>query len=163
MGFGRGANCAPWSSAVKNIHRMFSLCRLCSNPLFFKRNPMRIPRNPHRIPGGDDGIRTHDPLLAGQVLSQLSYTPVSRGFLVSSGTLSDSRRCWHRPIFPCSRPQSIVGTAKLNFCVRNGNRWTLCVNDTNFFFSESVLILKIEQQSFFGLSSNRSKIRNSLV
>ena len=24
--------------------------------------------------GGDDGIRTHDPLLAGQVLSQLSYT-----------------------------------------------------------------------------------------
>ena len=27
-------------------------------------------------PAGDDGIRTHDPLLAGQVLSQLSYTPV---------------------------------------------------------------------------------------
>ena len=25
--------------------------------------------------GGDDGIRTHDPLLAGLVLSQLSYTP----------------------------------------------------------------------------------------
>ena len=31
--------------------------------------------------GGDDGIRTHDPLLAGQVLSQLSYTPISTGFL----------------------------------------------------------------------------------
>ena len=30
--------------------------------------------------GGDDGVRTHDPLLAGQVLSQLSYTPVS-GFV----------------------------------------------------------------------------------
>ena len=29
--------------------------------------------------GGDDGNRTHDPLLAGQVLSQLSYTPV-KGF-----------------------------------------------------------------------------------
>ena len=26
--------------------------------------------------GGDEGIRTLDPLLAGQVLSQLSYTPV---------------------------------------------------------------------------------------
>ena len=25
--------------------------------------------------GGDEGIRTPDPLLAGQVLSQLSYTP----------------------------------------------------------------------------------------
>ena len=32
-------------------------------------------------PGGDDGIRTHDPLLAGQVLSQLSYTPISRSSL----------------------------------------------------------------------------------
>ena len=30
--------------------------------------------------GGDDGVRTHDPLLAGQVLSQLSYTPIW-GFL----------------------------------------------------------------------------------
>ena len=28
------------------------------------------------VSGGDDGIRTHDPLLAGQVLSQLSYTPI---------------------------------------------------------------------------------------
>ena len=25
---------------------------------------------------GDEGIRTHDPLLARQVLSQLSYTPI---------------------------------------------------------------------------------------
>ena len=29
--------------------------------------------------GGDEGIRTPDPLLAGQVLSQLSYTPLSAG------------------------------------------------------------------------------------
>ena len=28
------------------------------------------------VTGGDDGVRTHDPLLAGQVLSQLSYTPI---------------------------------------------------------------------------------------
>ena len=28
------------------------------------------------VTGGDDGNRTHDPLLAGQVLSQLSYTPI---------------------------------------------------------------------------------------
>ena len=32
--------------------------------------------------GGDDGIRTHDPLLAGQVLSQLSYTPKVIGNLL---------------------------------------------------------------------------------
>ena len=31
--------------------------------------------------GGDEGNRTLDPLLAGQVLSQLSYTPVSLGFM----------------------------------------------------------------------------------
>ena len=37
--------------------------------------------------GGDDGIRTHDPLLAGQVLSQLSYTPK-----VSSGVISPPLR-----------------------------------------------------------------------
>ena len=28
--------------------------------------------------GGDNEIRTHDPLLARQVLSQLSYTPILR-------------------------------------------------------------------------------------
>ena len=32
--------------------------------------------------GGDDGNRTHDPLLAGQVLSQLSYTPIVNGYSV---------------------------------------------------------------------------------
>ena len=38
-----------------------------------------------KVTGGDDGIRTHDPLLAGQVLSQLSYTPIIKllGFAVS--------------------------------------------------------------------------------
>ena len=40
------------------------------------------------LDGGDDGIRTHDPLLAGQVLSQLSYTPILLGllFLLFSGS-----------------------------------------------------------------------------
>ena len=35
------------------------------------------------------------------------------------------------PIFPCSRPQSIVGANELNFCVRDGNRWTLIAINTN--------------------------------
>ena len=35
-------------------------------------------RRPHCLRGGK-GIRTPDPLLAGQVLSQLSYTPVGSG------------------------------------------------------------------------------------
>ena len=40
--------------------------------------------------GGDDGIRTHDPLLAGQVLSQLSYTPIRYFFSNFSGLYSVS-------------------------------------------------------------------------
>ena len=36
---------------------------------------------------GDGEIRTHDPLLARQVLSQLSYTPIwyYKGFVKNSG------------------------------------------------------------------------------
>ena len=47
---------------------------VCSVPLVFES----IVFNFQEISflGGDDGIRTHDPLLAGQVLSQLSYTPI---------------------------------------------------------------------------------------
>ena len=41
--------------------------------------------------GGDDGVRTHDPLLAGQVLSQLSYTPILHG-LTFSKILPDLRK-----------------------------------------------------------------------
>ena len=42
--------------------------------------------------------------------------------------------CWHRPIFPGRFQPSIFGTDELNFCVRNGNRWTLTANDTNYLY-----------------------------
>ena len=35
------------------------------------------------------------------------------------------------PIFPASHPASIVGANELNFCVRDGNRWTLTAINTN--------------------------------
>ena len=38
---------------------------------------------------------------------------------------------WHWPIFPARLRASIFGSAQLNFCVRNGYRWTLCVKNTN--------------------------------
>ena len=44
-----------------------------------------------KVTGGDDGIRTHDPLLAGQVLSQLSYTPILLGLLSPYFRLWESR------------------------------------------------------------------------
>ena len=52
--------------------------------------------------------------------------------------------CWRIPIFPGRLQPSIVGTTELNFCVRNGNRWTLCVNLTNSGFH----VTGIFQQGF---------------
>ena len=37
------------------------------------------------------------------------------------------------PIFPASHPASIVGASELNFCVRDGNGWTLALISTNFY------------------------------
>ena len=40
------------------------------------------------LPSGDGGIRTLDPLLARQVLSQLSYTPIKSGIHLLSHAVS---------------------------------------------------------------------------
>ena len=45
------------------------------------------------------------------------------------------RGCQHRPILPGRLQPSIVGTGELNYRVRNGNGWTLTVNNTNFLFT----------------------------
>ena len=37
-------------------------------------------------------------------------------------------------IFPGSRPPSIVSANELNFCVRDGNRWTLIAINTNYLY-----------------------------
>ena len=38
-------------------------------------------------------------------------------------------------IFTCSHPHTIVDELELNFCVRDGNRWTLKPINTNYFIS----------------------------
>ena len=55
---------------------------------------------------GDGEIRTLDPLLARQVLSQLSYTPMMT---------------WHPPALPCRLQHSTIGRLGLNHRVRDGN------------------------------------------
>ena len=55
---------------------------------------------------GDGEIRTLDPLLARQVLSQLSYTPIE---------------IWHPPALPCRLQHSTIGRLGLNHRVRDGN------------------------------------------
>ena len=47
------------------------------------------------------------------------------------------------PIFPVSHPTSIFGACELNFCVRDGNRWTLVPISTNYLG----YTLKTEHQS----------------
>ena len=41
-------------------------------------------------------------------------------------------KCWRLPIFTGRFQPTIFGTTELNFCVRDGNRWTLSVIDTNY-------------------------------
>ena len=48
-------------------------------------------------------------------------------------------------IFPASHPASIVDEYELNFCVRDGNRWTLVPISTNYMG----YTLKTEHQSKF--------------
>ena len=55
---------------------------------------------------GDGEIRTHDPLLARQVLSQLSYAPIL---------------IWQPPALPCRLQHSIIGRLRLNLRVRDEN------------------------------------------
>ena len=58
------------------------------------------------IDDGDGEIRTLDPLLARQVLSQLSYAPVV---------------IWQPPTFPYRYQYSIIGRLSLNHRVRDEN------------------------------------------
>ena len=67
---------------------------------------------------GDGEIRTLDPLLARQVLSQLSYTPT-----LYVKTLSGYYNLLIRqpPILPCRLQQSTFGRLRLDRRVRYGN------------------------------------------
>ena len=57
------------------------------------------------LSNGDKEIRTPDPLLARQVLSQLSYTPI----------------IWRPPTLPYRHQYSTIGRLRLNHRVRDGN------------------------------------------
>ena len=69
---------------------------------------------------------------AGQVLS--CRPQVSGGHLQAEKKPRPSSRgfVFALPIFPGSHPPSIVGVHVLNFCVRDGNRWTHMTINTNY-------------------------------
>ena len=68
---------------------------------------------------GDGEIRTHDPLLARQVLSQLSYTPI--GLMLFNPLFTFRESSWRPPTFPVRLQTSIIGRLRLNRRVRDGN------------------------------------------
>ena len=66
----------------------FSMCSFQGTIKILSVNPTES--------NGDEGIRTPDPLLARQVLSQLSYTPV--GNLAATYFPTPSPVQYHRPL-----------------------------------------------------------------
>ena len=68
----------------------------------------------------------------GQVLSLRSTRCLWHLEARKSPVLSDEALMLALPIFPGSHPPRIVGVHELNFCVRDGNRWTLMTINTNF-------------------------------
>ena len=82
------------------------------------------------------------------------------------------------PIFPSSYPLSIVGADELNFCVRDGNRWTLIAINTNsvdgfqpivymkarrLINSEIISLSKPDVKKFFTLRSDLKTCFNRLT
>ena len=118
------------SSSVANIHRMFALYRFPFEPIF--PDSWVILTLVEMM-----GFEPMTPCLQGRC-SPSWATPPFYWVFASSPFFRIRERfypfpvlCQHWTIFPCSFPQSIVATAELNFCVRNGNRWTLCVCNTD--------------------------------
>ena len=77
-----------------------------SNQLSYKPIYITIENIRSILLNGDGEIRTLDPLLARQVLSQLSYAPIV---------------IWQPPTFPCRLQHSIIGRLRLNLRVRDEN------------------------------------------
>ena len=59
----------------------------------------------------------------------------------STGWAKEEYLSWRLPIVPGRCQPSIVGTSELNFCVRDGNRWTLTVINTNYSILSSAQFL----------------------
>ena len=73
--------------------------------------------------------RTPDFAVRGRRLSRMTKGPY---FGEKAGFSPNKEKSRHLPIFPGRLQPRIFGTTKLNFCVRNGNRWNLGVIGTGY-------------------------------
>ncbi len=81
------------------------------------------------VTGGDEEIRTLDPLLAGQVLSQLSYTPVAFAFRVLTFTDPENRTTNYVTYFSeLFLTFKLVHLSSFSFSFRPFVRWTFFVS-----------------------------------
>ena len=111
--------------------------------------------------GGDDGIRTHDPLLAGQVLSQLSYTPI--GVFIFHRELFWSSRCVGIDLFSRAVARKVFSARQsLTSVFGMGTGGPFALKTPTIYF-QNPLILKIEQRHFLeSVKLNISQIRFTL-
>ena len=65
-------------------------------------------------------------------------------------------------IFPGSHPPSIVSVHELNFCVRDGNRWTLMTINTNSYGWDSTHLLYIKNLSVSNILGDPYRIRTDV-
>ena len=84
--------------------------------------------------------RTPDFAVRGRRLSRLTKGPY---FGEKAGFSPNKEKSRHLPIFPGRLQPSIFGTTKLNFCVRNGNRCSLCAIATTL-FCENLVLSKLD-------------------
>ena len=95
--------------------------------------------------------------LCSRYLSSRVGRVLSRCPQVSGGHLQAQKRArispdslvFALPIFPGSHPPSIVGVHELNFCVRNGNRWTLMTINTNYIIVQLSLLQSLVTHTGF--------------
>ena len=81
--------------------------------------------------------RTPDFAVRGRRLSRLTKGPY---FGEKAGFSPNKEKSRHLPIFPGRLQPSIFGTTELNYCVRNGNRWDLCVIGTGYEYANAKAI-----------------------
>ena len=75
--------------------------------------------------------------MRGRRLSRLTKGPY---FGEKAGFSPNKEKSRHLPIFPGRLQPSIFGTTELNYCVRNGNRWDLCVIGTGYEYANAKAI-----------------------
>ena len=77
------------------------------------------------------GRPTYCPAAATVRWTVAGRSPQSSHTIILKASCVSRRLVFALPIFPGSHPPSIVGVHVLNFCVRDGNRWTHMTINTN--------------------------------